>query len=66
MNSINTLTTKKYSEKSDEIGKKIKLLEKKLLLHKNYFNKNTSNWGYIGDLSYIIEKIDEISLFLKI
>ena len=65
MNSNNTITTKKYIEKSDEIGKKIKLLQKKLLLHKKDFNKNTSNWGYIGDLTYINDKLEEIESFLK-
>ena len=58
-------TVRKYKEKTEEIEKKIKLLEEKLIKHKSDFEENSGNWGYIGDVSYINEKLDEIVSFLK-
>lgn len=60
-----TETQKKYFGKSKEIEDKIKLLQEKLIKHKTNFENNPSNWGYIGDLSYINEMIDEVVSFLK-
>ena len=60
-----TETQTKYKEGTKEINKKIKLLQKKLIKHKIDFKNNTSNWGYIGDISYINEKLEEVVSFLK-
>jgi hypothetical protein len=56
---------KKYKGKANEIDQKIKLLQEKLEKHKIDFEINSTNWGYIGDLSYINEKLDEVVSFLK-
>jgi len=57
--------TTKYTETGEEIEKKIELLREKLKSHQARFNKEPMNWGYVGDLSYINEKLGEIITSLK-
>jgi hypothetical protein len=54
-----------YSYHSEEIEKNLKLLQKKLKKHKSGFKENPKNWGYVGDLTYIKEKLVEINAFLR-
>lgn len=56
---------KRYSEKNKEIEKKISLLSKKIKAHKIQFKEDSTNWGYVGDLSYVNEKIEDVLSFLK-
>jgi hypothetical protein len=62
---LETTTTKRYDENVLEIEKNIKLLEKKLIKHKTDFKKNPSNWGFVGDVNYINERLKEVVEFLK-
>ena len=55
---------KRYTKNSEEIEEKIKLLKEKLKNHKKGFKNNGTNWGYVGDLSYINEKLGEVLTFL--
>lgn len=41
------------------------LLNEKLKKHQSNFNKYPTNWGYVGDLGYVSEKIDEVLKFLN-
>jgi hypothetical protein len=41
------------------------LLKRKLQKHQNDFNKNPHNWGFIGDLEYVSNQIDEVVKFLR-
>lgn len=55
----------KYQSKNKEIQKKISVLMNKLETHKKEFNKNPVNWGYLGDLGYINDRLDEVLSFIK-
>ena len=55
----------KYQSKNKEIQKKVSSLMKKLETHQQGFNKDNVNWGYLGDLCYINDKLDEVLSFLK-
>ena len=59
------MTEVRYKEITKEIEKNIKLLQKKLIKHKTDFKKTPSNWGFVGDVSYINEKLVEVNTFLK-
>jgi hypothetical protein len=59
------MTEVRYKEVTKEIEKNIKLLQKKLIKHKTDFKKTPSNWGFVGDVSYINEKLVEVVGFLK-
>jgi hypothetical protein len=54
-----------YVKKKSDIKKEIAILEKKLLKHSNNFKKNPTNWGYVGDLGYILTELKNINMFLK-
>lgn len=55
----------KYQSQNKEIQKKISSLVEKLQTHNEGFNGNLVNWGYLGDLCYINNKLDEVLSFLK-
>lgn len=59
------MTEVRYKEVTKEIEKNIKLLQKKLIKHKTDFKETPSNWGFVGDVSYINEKLVEVNSFLK-
>ena len=60
-----TMTEVRYKEITKEIEKNLKLLQKKLVKHKTEFKNTPSNWGFVGDVSYINEKLVEVVMFLK-
>jgi hypothetical protein len=51
---------KRYNELREEVLKNIDLLIKKIDNHHQDFQSNPTNWGYVGDISHINEKINEI------
>jgi hypothetical protein len=55
----------RYNVNLDKIKVKLKVLEDKLNNHKIQFEKESSNWGYVGDLSYINGELDNLLKFLK-
>ena len=55
----------KYQNKNKEIENKIFSLTEKLKTHNKSFNENLVNWGYLGDLCYINDKLDEVLSFIK-
>jgi hypothetical protein len=55
----------KYTKNFEEIDERMKLLKEKLKDHKKRFKNNGRNWGYVGDLSYINEKLGEVLTFLR-
>lgn len=55
----------RYNKNSEEINEKIKLLKEKLKKHNKGFQNNQVNWGYVGDLHYINEKLGEVLTFIK-
>lgn len=58
-------TATKYYELKTNIEKDLTILTQKLEKHQNSFEKNKSNWGYVGDLEYIRKKISEITSFIS-
>jgi hypothetical protein len=58
-------TIERYSYHSEEIEKNLKLLQKKLKKHKSGFKREQTNWGYVGDLTYINERLAELNSFIK-
>ena len=55
----------RYSYHSEEIEKNLKQLKKKLKKHQSDFKKEPKNWGYVGDLAYINERLTELNGFIK-
>ncbi len=58
-------TIKKYNKHQLEVNSKIDILKDKLKKHQSQFEENNSNWGYVGDIDYINNKLNEILEFLK-
>lgn len=54
-----------YKVRQKEIATHIKLLQAKLKKHEQAFKKNTTNWGYAGDLGWVKEKLAEVNGFIK-
>ena len=57
---------KRYRKNLNEIKSNVNLLNTKLEKHNKKFEVNNTNWGYVGDLGYINEKLNEIVTFLKV
>jgi len=55
----------RYSYHSEEIEKNLKQLKKKLKKHQSDFKREQTNWGYVGDLTYINERLAELNGFIK-
>jgi len=58
-------TSKRYNELMIKLEKDLILLNDKLKKHQSDFNKNPTNWGYVGDLGFVSERIDEVHKFLN-
>lgn len=58
-------TIKLYNKCQEEIKFKIDLLIEKLEKHKTQFENNPSNWGFVGDIEYVSNNLDEVLKFLK-
>jgi len=56
-----------YNQQAENIKLQIEALQAILENHKKAFNKDEAskkNWGFIGDLQYVKEKINDITLFM--
>lgn len=51
---------KRYKEVIKEIESNIELLKEKLKQHQVKQSKQPENWGFVGDVSYINTKIENI------
>ncbi len=49
----------------DKIENDLTLLKEKLKKHQKDFNRNNTNWGFIGDLEYVSNEIDEVVKFFN-
>lgn len=58
-------TTTKYNQLISKIEDDLILLSEKLKEHQTLFNNDSSNWGYIGDLEYVSNEIDEVLRFFN-
>jgi hypothetical protein len=59
-------TKRKYKQNISEIEEKIQLLQERLIKHSNQFENNPTNWGFVGDVSYVNEKLEEIVSFFRV
>ena len=57
-------TSTKYNQLMIKIENDLILLKRKLKKHQTDFNKNPHNWGFIGDLEYVSNEVDEVVKFL--
>ena len=55
----------KYTELMNKLENDLILLNEKLKKHQTSFNQEPSNWGYVGELGFVSEKIDEVLNFIK-
>ena len=53
----------KYYTKSREIEQKLSKMKVIIKKHKLHFEKNSTNWGYLGDLINLENKLDEMINF---
>ncbi|HTA84526.1 MAG TPA: hypothetical protein VK783_16400 [Bacteroidia bacterium] len=56
----------KYAEKQNQIKSELVMLQEKLQRHQVSYNKNTTNWGCIGDLGHILEQLKQLNQFLNV
>jgi hypothetical protein len=56
---------KQYQNILNQLETKIELLKEKIKRHSEKQSLETYNWGYVGDLGYVNDKIDEVTNFLK-
>lgn len=54
-----------YQNKVKEINNLIKIISKGLKNHQEKQKKDTNNWGFVGDLSTVVDELQEIATFLK-
>ena len=54
-----------YEERNIQINKNLDILKLKLKKHKSNFKNKPTNWGYVGDLEFVLNKLIEINQFLK-
>jgi hypothetical protein len=57
--------SKRYNELRIKLENDLIFLNEKLKKHQTDFNQDPTNWGYVGDIGYVSEKIDEILKFLN-
>ena len=55
----------KYEYKSREVEQKLSKLKRIVKKHNRYFEKNSNNWGYLGDLINLDNKLDELIHFTR-
>ncbi len=55
----------KYTEQQSQLKNELALLSKKIKMHEKKFKTNPTNWGFVGDLGFVLEKIKEVNQFLQ-
>lgn len=58
-------TSTKYNQLMDKIENNLILLYENLKNHQKDFNRNNTNWGFIGDLENVSNEIDEVVKFFN-
>ena len=53
-----------YNERSKEIQKMLKSIDKKLKAHRKVFEKDSTNWGAASDLGFIVDQIKAVDEFI--
>ncbi len=54
-----------YAQKSKEVEQKLSQLKKIVKKHSRCFEKNANNWGYLGDLINLDNRLDEVIHFTR-
>lgn len=51
---------RKYADKLVSVEEKMKRVERKIKEHAKAFLTEPLNWGYVGDMAYVSDQLDEI------
>jgi hypothetical protein len=54
-----------YNYRSKEIEQKLSMLKAIIKKHKRLYEKNANNWGYLGDLINLDNRLDDLIHFTK-
>jgi hypothetical protein len=55
----------KYAEQQSQLKNELALLSDKLKKHNKKFKTKPTNWGFNGDMGFVLEKIKEVNQFLQ-
>jgi hypothetical protein len=55
----------KYKEVLNQLEENLELLKEKIKKHSQKQSGEPNHWGYVGDISYINEKIENVVEFIK-
>lgn len=60
-----TTLEEKYNKQQTQILSQLKSLKTSLKEHTKRFEKDKSNWGFLGDLNHITSVLNELDGFVK-
>lgn len=55
----------RYQELTDDVNNKLKLLKKEVAQHNKRQKTYPKNWGYVGDIAHVADRLDELLEFFK-
>jgi hypothetical protein len=55
---------KAYDQVSADIRKVMRKIEQQLRVHDGQFREKTENWGFVGDVTEVLKRLQELSDFL--
>jgi hypothetical protein len=59
------VANEKYKEVLSQLEENLELLKEKINKHSQKQSEEPHHWGYVGDISYINEKIENVVEFIK-
>lgn len=63
---ISAEASKEYSDKVKEARKLMKNIDSIITKHSREQKKDPKDWGYVGDMGYIVELLNDASRFIKV
>jgi len=54
-----------YNYQRKEVEQKLSMLKVIIKKHQGHFEKNSNNWGYLGDLINLNNRLDDLIHFTK-
>lgn len=56
----------KYDSKTKEVEQQLQQIKLTIKKHNQNFKQEPNNWGYLGDLGYVSDKLNEIIQFVRV
>jgi hypothetical protein len=56
----------KYESKTKEVEQQLQQIKLTIKKHNRKFKQEPNNWGYLGDLGYVSDKLNEIIQFIRV